>query len=200
MNTTPYFVAELSDEDGINASGSGIGHDLQLIIDGEPLQTYKLNDYFSFSFGSYKQGTVGFSIPALQAGSHQLQFKAWDVLNNLSVATLDFTVVRGLQPDLVDVECTQNPASTNTSFRVVHNRIGSEMEVVIDLFDMSGRRLWTSEHIVVPEQSMVDIPWNLCIDGGRTLGTGVYLYRVRVATDGSTYASKAKKLIVIGSK
>ena len=200
VNTTPYFVAELSDEDGINASGSGIGHDLQLIIDGDPLQTYKLNDYFSFSFGSYKQGTVGFSIPALQAGSHQLQFKAWDVLNNLSVATLDFTVVRGLQPDLVDVECTRNPASTNTSFRVVHNRIGSEMEVVIDLFDMSGRRLWTSEHIVVPEQSMVDIPWNLCIDGGRTLGTGVYLYRVRVATDGSTYASKAKKLIVIGSK
>ncbi len=200
VNVTPYFVAELSDEDGINASGSGIGHDLQLIIDGQPLQTYKLNDYFTFSFGSYKEGTVGFSIPALTAGTHQLQFRAWDVLNNLSEATLDFTVVRGLQPDLVDVNCTQNPASTSTSFRVVHNRIGSELEVVIDLFDMSGRRLWTSEHTVVPEQSMVDISWDLCIDGGRMLGTGVYLYRVRTASDGSSYASKAKKLIVISGK
>ena len=200
VNTTPYFVAELSDEDGINASGSGIGHDLQLVIDGDPLQTYTLNDYFNYSFGSYKQGTVGFSIPTLSAGSHQLQFKAWDVVNNLSVATLNFTVVRGQQPQLVDVDCTQNPATTSTSFRVVHNRMGSQIEVVIDLFDMSGRRLWTSEHTVVPEQSMVEIPWNLSIDGGRSLGTGVYLYRVRVASDGSSYASKAKKLIVISGK
>ncbi|MDE6002413.1 MAG: type IX secretion system sortase PorU, partial [Prevotella sp.] len=39
VNTTPYFVAEVNDEDGINVSSSGIGHDLQLIIDGDMSKT-----------------------------------------------------------------------------------------------------------------------------------------------------------------
>ena len=36
-------------------------------------------------------------------------------------------------------------------------------------------------------------------DGGERLQTGVYLYRVRVACDGSDMVSKAKKLVVIGN-
>ena len=42
VNTTPYFIAELYDDSGINASGSSIGHDLELIIDGDMNQTYNL--------------------------------------------------------------------------------------------------------------------------------------------------------------
>jgi hypothetical protein len=90
VNATPYFFAELYDESGINASGSSIGHDLELVIDGETSQTYNLNDYFTFNFGDYRSGTVGFSIPALPIGSHTLQFRAWDVLNNSSVSRLSF--------------------------------------------------------------------------------------------------------------
>ena len=39
VNTTPYFVAEVTDEDGINATGNGIGHDLLLVIDGDMNKT-----------------------------------------------------------------------------------------------------------------------------------------------------------------
>ena len=35
VNATPYFGAELYDDDGINATGSSVGHDLELVIDGE---------------------------------------------------------------------------------------------------------------------------------------------------------------------
>ena len=34
VNSTPYFVAEITDKDGINTTGNGIGHDLELTIDG----------------------------------------------------------------------------------------------------------------------------------------------------------------------
>ena len=44
------------------------------------------------------------------------------------------------------------------------------------------------------------IDWDLCVDGGRRLQTGVYLYRVAISTDGSEQASKAKKLIVLSNK
>ena len=200
VNTTPYFVAELTDEDGINASGSGVGHDLQLVIDGEMTQTYTLNDYFEFDFGSYTSGTVGFSIPTLAEGEHKLQFRAWDILNNSSTAELTFNVVRGAEPSIIDVDCTENPASTTTSFRIIHDRIGSEIDVVIDLFDMSGRHLWSHAETDVPADNVLTVDWDLTIDGGRRLGTGVYLYRVRASSEGGSYASKAKKLIIVTNK
>ena len=200
VNPTPYFVAQLNDEDGINATGNGIGHDLQLIIDGEMSKTYSLNDYFQYDFGSYTSGSVGFSIPELPYGDHKLLFRAWDILNNSSVAELNFRVEKGLEPRFFDVECTKNPASTTTSFRVMHDRVGSNMDVVLDVFDISGRHLWSYAEGGVSTDNTYTIDWDLTVDGGRHLQTGVYLYRVRISSDGSSYASKAKKLIVLTYK
>ena len=200
VNSTPYFVAEITDEDGINSTGNGIGHDLTLIIDGDMAKTYVLNDYFSFNYGSYKSGTLGFSIPQLEPGEHKLLFRAWDVLNNSSVSELTFKVAGGVTPRLFDVECTKNPATTLTSFRIIHDRIGSEMDVVLDVFDMSGRLLWSHGENGVPTGNALVVDWDLTVDSGSKLHTGVYLYRVRISCEGSSYASKAKKLIVISNK
>lgn len=197
VNPTPYFVAQIHDEDGINATGSGIGHDLELIIDGNMSQTYSLNDYFQYDFGSYTSGSVGFSIPELSYGEHKLLFRAWDILNNSSTAELKFNVVKGLQPRIADVECTKNPATTNTSFRIIHDRTGSSMDVVLDVFDTSGRHLWSYAESGISTDNSYTIDWDLTVDGGRRLQTGIYLYRLRISSDGSSYASKAKKLIIL---
>lgn len=58
VNGTPYFVAEIKDKDGINAAGSGIGHDLQLVIDGDMAKTYTLNNNFSYDFGKIGRAHV----------------------------------------------------------------------------------------------------------------------------------------------
>jgi len=200
VNTTPYFMAELTDEDGINASGGGIGHDLQLVIDGDVAKTYVLNDAFQFDFGSYTKGTVGYSIPALSYGQHKLLFRAWDVLNNSSTAELNFNVVKGLEPVFVDVDCSPNPAKTYTTFRIVHDRAGSQIDIKLDIFDTSGRHLWTYDERGVSTGNTYTFDWDLTIDGGRSLNTGLYLYRVSISSDGGSYASKAKKLIVITHK
>ena len=197
VNTTPYFHADLTDNDGINASGSGIGHDLELIIDGDMSRTYSLNDYFQYDFGDYRSGSVGYSIPALDYGPHRLLFRAWDVLNNSSVAELTFNVVKGLEPTLFSVDCTRNPATTTTTFIISHDRRGSEMDVALEIFDMSGRKLWTHSQTGIPTDSVYTVDWDLCVDGGRRLQTGVYLYRVLISSDGSSQASKAKKLIIM---
>lgn len=200
VNTTPYFVATLNDEDGINASGGGLGHDLQLIIDGNMATTYTLNDYFQYDFGSYTRGKLGFSIPQLSLGQHKLLFRAWDVLNNSSTTALTFNVVKGLEPVFADVECSPNPAKTTTTFRIIHDRIGSQMNVKLDVFDTSGRHLWTYSENGVPSSNTYTIDWNLTTDGGRRLNTGLYLYRLSISSDGSSYVSKAKKLIVLTNK
>lgn len=197
VNPTPYFVARITDQNGINAAGSGIGHDLQLIIDGDMQRTYNLNENFSYDFGSYTSGSTFYALPELEPGQHRLLFRAWDVYNNPSTTELTFTVVKGLKPNLFSISCTNNPAHTSTTFIVNHDRMGSNVNVAIDVFDMSGRHLWTHSENGVSESSAYTVNWNLTLDNGAALQTGVYLYRVRISSDGSSMTSKAKKLVVV---
>ena len=195
VNATPYFMAELYDESGINASGNSIGHDLELIIDNDRAKTYNLNDYFTYDFGDYRSGSVGFSIPQLSDGQHRLLFRAWDVMNNSSVAELVFNVVSDLESGGFNVVCTKNPASETTSFVMTHDRVGSSLTVTMDVFDLSGRQLWKHTETGTPSGSTYTLSWDLRIDGGSRLQTGVYLCRFQL--DGGS--SKTVKLIVLGN-
>ena len=197
VNATPYFVAQVSDQDGINASGNGIGHDLELVIDGDMSKTYVLNDNFQYDFGSYTSGTTYYQIPELEPGHHTLLFRAWDVLNNSSTAELQFNVVRGLTPTLFSVSCTENPARTSTTFIISHDLMGSTVDVEVEVFDVSGRILWRHNESGVSTDGAYTVGWDLTVDGGHRLQTGVYLYRASVSTDGGKKASKARKLVVI---
>ena len=198
-NTTPYFVAELYDDSGINASGSSIGHDLELIIDGEMSRTYNLNSYFAYDFGDYRSGVVKYSIPELSEGWHKLLFRAWDVLNNSSTSELSFEVVKG-EPGSISVDCTRNPTSGTTTFIITHDRAGSMLDVELEIFDTSGRQLWKHRESGVASGNTYTMDWNLNISGGRPLMTGVYIYRINVSSDGGGQASQARKLIVTGNK
>ena len=95
---------------------------------------------------------------------------------------------------------SKNPAATYTTFINGHDFSGSAIDVTIDVFDTSGRLLWTHSETGVSTNGAYTVDWDLCQDGGGRLQTGVYLYRVRVSSDGSSEASKAKKLVVINNK
>ena len=200
VNATPYFMAELYDDSGINASGSSVGHDLELTIwsktNGSMINTYNLNNYFTYDFGDYRRGKVGFSIPELSDGQYRLLFRAWDVLNNSSTTELVFTVEKDLEPGGFHVVCTKNPASEHTSFVITHDRVGSKLSVTLDVFDLSGRQLWQHTESGVPSDNTYTIDWNLQMSGGARLQTGVYLCRFQL--DGG--ASKTVKLIVLSNK
>ena len=199
VNTTPYFVANIADSSGINTTGTGIGHDLQLIIDGSSAMTYNLNDNFSYDFGSHTTGSTWYSIPELEPGPHSLQFRAWDQLNNCTTKRINFNVVRGLQPSELNVSATDNPASTGTTFIVGHNLVGSTGYVRLEVFDGSGRLLWRHTGNTPSTPGAYAYSWDLCTDSGARLQTGVYLYRATVSVGGSVEKSKTKKLIVIGN-
>lgn len=198
VNTAPYFVAQLSDGSGINATGNGVGHNLELIIDGDAAKTYGLNDNFAYDFGSYTSGSTYYNIPELEPGSHSLLFRAWDTMNNSSTAQLAFNVVKSLSPTIYSVDVTRNPASTSTTFIISHSLAGCAVDITIDVFDMSGRQLWTCSESGTQTGSYT-VNWDLVQSNGQRLQTGVYLYRVRMSADGSAVASKAKKLVVINN-
>ena len=192
VGATPYFFAELYDESGINASGSSIGHDLELVIDGETSLTYNLNDYFTFNFGDYRSGTVSFSIPALSYGPHTLQFRAWDVLNNSSVSQLSFVVSDDVSSGNMNVICTKNPAWDGTTFIITQSMAGAEMDVLMEVFDVAGRQLYKRSVKGAATNGTFVLNWDVNLGGGSYLQTGVYLCRFTVGG-----ASKTVKLIIL---
>ena len=199
VNSTPFFVAQINDKDGINASGAGIGHDMTLIIDGDIEKTYNLNDNFTFDYESYTSGQTYYALPALSEGKHTLKFRAWDILNNSSTTSLDFVVRNNIQPNIVDVYATNNPARESTTFVVTHNFCGAELNLEIDIMDSSGRLLWNTSESGTAATNTIAYKWDLSTDCGAKLNTGIYLYRIKLSSNGSSYASKAKKLLIINN-
>ena len=196
VNTTPYFIAELYDDSGINASGSSIGHDLELIVDGDMLKTYNLNSYFNYDFGDYRSGKLGFSIPELSEGHHKLLFRAWDVLNNSSTAELDFEVKKDLAPNCLNVICKRNPGSSNLTFTITHDRAGSNINIQLDIYDTSGRQLWRHKESGISSNDTYTFDWDQSVDGGRVLQTGIYIFKVSLSSDGGGESSKAIKQVI----
>ena len=193
---TPFFQASLEDESGINNSGNGVGHDLELVIDNDAARTYNLNDYFVTDVGNYRKGTLAYSIPALSAGEHVLTFRAWDMLNNPSSAQLRFVVDPTLRVDLTQLGVSNNPARTTTQFLIAYDRPGSTCTFTIEVFDFTGRVVWKTTTSGSSATGIVAIPWDLTTNAGSPVHTGVYLYRARVRCDESDEVTKTQKLII----
>ena len=200
VNATPYFLAQIEDESGVNVSGTGVGHNLSLVIDGRADMTYDLNDCYVREFGDFTRGSVAFTIPTLEAGEHSLTFRAWDMLNNMGSTTLTFRVNPSLKPDMLSLTASQNPAVTSTNFLVSYNLPGAECQFTLDVYDFAGHRLWTTTQTGSSSTGLYSIPWDLVSGSGGRLGTGIYFYRCRVRSGESTYVSKTQKIVVINNK
>ena len=197
VNETPRLMVMLEDPDGINTVGNGIGHDLMAIIDGEAALTYNLNDYYTSELGDYTRGTVSYLFPELSEGMHTLTLRAWDMMNNATTKTIDFEVVKGLRPRILDVTTTHSPAREHTTFVLTHDRPETEVTVKVEVFDFSGRTLWVLTEQATTPDNYYTADWNLCTSTGQPLASGIYLYRVTVTSASGKSTSRAHKLTIL---
>ncbi len=199
VNETPYLFFSLHDPDGINTTGNGLGHDIQIIIDNNEQTTYNLNSYFKPTTGGYADGTVGFSIPELEEGQHTMVIRAFDVLNNMGTRTLTFNVVRGLKPQIAHLYIS-GPVRDKALFRVYSDRKGSVIDVKLWIHDMYGKLYYTqSLDGQENNDNYYEFEWNLT----STIGLappGIYIARVGVSTVEGEEGKIAKKFLVLGSK
>lgn len=199
VNATPYFVARVWDKSGINISGSSVGHDMMLIVDGLPTQSYNLNHYYEILPGGEGEGIVRFSVPELAPGLHTAEFWVWDILNNSTLHTFTFEVVEGLKPSIMHLTATPSPAREQVQFSLYHNRPESKLKVGIMVYDLTGRLQWKHEEQGVSDASNAyTVTWDLTNNRGGRLRPGVYIYRAAVSTGNSKEATEAKKLIILG--
>lgn len=202
VNAAPCLFVELSDIDGINTVGSGIGHDIVAIVDNDAAYTFNLNGSFVSSVGDYTSGRIAFPLAQLPAGEHTLLLRAWDLLNNSSTATISFTVVPDLAPDFVEIQATPNPVhrGETVTFALTHDRPQSEIEVTIELFDFQGRILWSNSEVAVSDATVYTYTWDVTAPGGQPIPAGVYLYRAKISASGGSSQTKTRKILILDNK
>ena len=198
VNATPLLLVNLSDSSGINIMGTGIGHDITAIIDGDEKQTFVLNGFFESGPDSYQNGSVRFQMPAIAAGNHTMVIKAWDVANNSSEVTIRFNVMKDDGLTISYIRNYPNPFRSQTNFFFGHNRPNEDLKVSINIFTLYGQLVKTIKQTInTTGTRSSDIQWDATDSSGHLLNKGIYIYQIQVvcAADGKM-AVKAGKLII----
>lgn len=197
-NQRPLLLLQLSDSSGIQTSGTGIGHELVATLDNDNRNYFILNDYFEAARDRYQEGTVRFRLPELTPGPHSLRIKAWDVLNNSSETTLDFTVASDDALQLGHVLNYPNPFTSHTRFWFEHNKPGLPLQVQLQVMTITGRTVKTFSRTITTTGNRSDeIEWDGRDDAGQRLGRGVYLYRLRVKAPGVKEREVLERLVIL---
>ena len=187
---TPRFFAELNDPHGINTAGAGIGHDLLLVVDDDPKQTYTLNEYFTSQSNSYQAGRVSYLMEALPDGPHSLTFRAWDLLNNSTTKGLNFIVDGSMDPSITSVTTYPNPVQSSgiLNMLVQYDQPDELIQTEIYLFNLNGQMVYSHQ-----QENPDEVAINM---GALGLQPGIYMYNVRIKTESSKYSMMSGKIIV----
>ncbi len=194
VNETPYLIARVSDESGINISTAGIGHEMTLLLDDKETIT-GLSAYYSQD--SEKNGYLNYQLDELTAGSHTLRLRVWDTVGNASEKTISFNVVNGLAPHLYSVYSDANPAKTEANFYLRHNRPDALVTVTISVYDLMGRAVWTDTSTGRSDMYLsMPVTWDLTDGTGRRVNRGIYLYRATISSNGGSETTDAQRIAV----
>jgi hypothetical protein len=197
-NQNPRLLARLTDSSGINTLGSGIGHDITLVMNRDPANMLVLNEYYVADTDSYQSGSIEYPFSDLKEGNHNLKLKAWDVHNNSSEAFLEFTVSQSATLALKHVFNYPNPFTHDTEFHFEHNNPDSGLEVLIQIFTISGKLVKTINTYINTTGFKPDpIHWDGLDQYGDRIGRGVYIYRIRLRSDNGEIAEKYEKLVIL---
>ncbi len=197
VNKNPNLIVKLSDETGLNTTGTGVGHKLEGILNQQLTNPIDFTNYFIGDLDAGgKSGSINYKFYSLENGDQQLLVKAWDVFNNFSEQNTFFTVVDGGDLVVRDLYNYPNPFRDRTQFTFQQN-LSKPIDVKIKIFTIAGRLINEIEHFNINDRFVV-IDWDGRDADGDQLANGTYLYKLIVkSVDGEFNKSILGKLAVI---
>lgn len=195
----PVLIVKMKDANGINTVGNGIGHNITATLtSNNKTEKIDLNEFYEATLDSYQEGEVKYTFGKLNPGNYKLSVKAWDVVNNSSEISTDFTVVESGNFSIDKVFNYPNPFTTSTGFQFEHNRPSDDLQVMIQIFTVSGKLVKTITKDINASGSRVsDIMWDARDEFGDKLARGVYVYRMKVKASDGSISDKYEKLVIL---
>lgn len=191
-DANPILFATLSDETGINAVGSGLGHDITAILDGNVNNLMVLNDFYEPEIDDSRRGTIRYALSSLESGRHTLVLKAWNIFNYSNSDTLTFFVLNGNEPELTSLLGYPNPASDHITFHIETDNPEMVNTAELQIFSSQGKLIKTfvptantGSYVIGP------VRWDI----GST-PPGIYLARIVVSYSTGQVRQSSVKCIV----
>lgn len=188
VSNDALLIVRMTDECGMNTSGSGIGHEIMMWLDSLP--GVSLNNYYEADMGSYKSGMVKYWMRGLEYGLHKVRVRSWDVANNSSTTDLMLMVDSTYQGSINAVKIVPNPAVEWTDIIVEEDMKETEMEILVEIYDLAGRKVWNYHGL----DEMAKVGDNIVIrwDLNGAYSSGVYYVRVVLGNK----SVKTEKIVV----
>jgi hypothetical protein len=188
VSASSVLLANITDNTGINTAGTGIGHDITAILDGDYTNIMVLNDYFQADKDNYKTGKIIFPLTKLSEGEHTLVLKVWDVLNNSAEKEIRFVV-----KDVFRIETVAN----ETSFVFTSNMPDETFFVDLEVFQTNGSRIDLLK-TTMGSQGTESLPlkW-IPSERNVRMMPGVYVYRLSVTSKDGRMSSGSGRLVCV---
>jgi hypothetical protein len=197
---SPLLIVKLYDENGISSVG-GIGTSITATINGDSKNQIVLDSYFKSDRDSYQSGTIRFRLSNLPEGDNTIKINAFDA-NKIGVGKengiLNFTVLNSEKLALKHVLNYPNPFTNSTVFHFDHNRAGDNLEVMLQIFTVTGKLVKTFTSFEPNAKTHIsEFHWDGKDDFGDAIGRGVYVYKLSVKALSDGVKKEAFEKLVI---
>lgn len=182
---SPFLIAKISDNTGIDALGNG-SRPLLAVLDND--STFDVAPYFAYDKHSTKSGRLVFQLFHLSEGNHEITVSGYDLAGNKAEATVHFKVGGQNQLEVSGLRGWPNPFNDKVTIGFFHNRTGEDLEGSITISTVAGQPVangtFTQESAFFSTQVLV---WDGTDSAGQQIPPGVYILRlsVRSHVDGS---------------
>ncbi|MCK9301613.1 MAG: type IX secretion system sortase PorU [Bacteroidales bacterium] len=195
-NQNPVMYAYVYDENGINTTGNGIGHDIIAYLDSNLDKSYIMSSYYESELDSYTSGYITYPMFNIEKGAHSISLRAWDTYNNSSTAEIDFIVVTSDQIAIENLYNYPNPFYDKTTFCLNHNQSGYQLDATLLIFSVNGDLVKTITTSFFTNNLKDDvINWDGKNDKGSEVAKGVYVYKLILTNDEGVSSYSSGKLI-----
>ncbi len=190
------LLAIVSDENGINTIGNGIGHDITAVLDDNYADPYILNDFYESDINTFKSGYIWFPFSMLAPGDHTIIVKVWDVFNNSSESEIHFTVHSSGDFVISNTYNYPNPFNDYTDIVFEHNQQNVEFAIHAEIYSMSGKLVRVIEQTSMQSGSVsTPVRWDGYGQQGSKVPAGIYVYNLIVRTSNGLFSRTSGKLI-----
>ncbi len=191
LEDSPVFMAEVSDENGLNFAGN-------MMLTLNDTLNIAVNEYFLATQDDYQKGTIQFPFNRLGAGEYTLRLKVEDTYNNSTEGTLRFRV--GEEIKLINsLTAYPNPFNERTKIQIELADEGDDVELVLQIFDLNGKIIRTAGQTVYNSDKILEVfTWDGTNHYNQSVSPGIYVYNVwvRSMTRQQTQRQSGKLVLV----
>lgn len=192
------LYADLYDAQGICHYDFCIGRNIMLGSNAPEYNNKVLNDFYEPVIDDFRRGRVVFPVSGLAPGNYDFSLKVWDTQDNCSEAGLWLVVGEDSDIFLAQVRNYPNPFAEETWFTFVHEGKDGNFDLVVEIFDLLGRRVNCISKRVSSTNGVVEpVRWDGRDTGGHPLSNGIYTYRLTL-TDESGFSRSVSQRLMLG--